>query len=305
MKKPLSFGEILDQTFRIVKTNFGSLFMISFLVMAPILIIQSIMLALSGRDLFSSIDPNESFFDQILNDPYVQGYELGYAAGDLFQESLILLSSLLVIFATPLIAGATVWGGVKHARDGESFMAKDMLKKASKRYWPLLGGTFLLGLIIFGIMFAFFMFVFLTLLVMIPLQPIAGIPILILLIIGFILGAGLLFTRWSLYLPATLFERVAPGLAKSWRLTKRQTWKFFGMFIVLAIIIGIFSSIFELLLGWLGDSVLYQLLYNFLTMITSIIFTVGYSVMYFDARVRQEATDLKDMIDEYDVTERP
>ncbi len=77
------------------------------------------------------------------------------------------------------------------------------------------------------------------------------------------------------------------------------------MFIVLAIIIGIFSSIFELLLGWLGDSVLYQLLYNFLTMITSIIFTVGYSVMYFDARVRQEATDLKDMIDEYDVTERP
>ncbi len=73
--------------------------------------------------------------------------------------------------------------------------------------------------------------------------------------------------------------------------------------IVLLIISTIISSILQLPLFFLGNSVLFHLLTNIISLISSIVFTVGYAVMYLDASVRQEGTDLKEMIKEYEVTE--
>ncbi|MGP4039986.1 hypothetical protein ACTWP4_08850 [Gracilibacillus sp. D59] len=294
--KPLGFGEILDQTFRIIKSNFKSLFMITFFVMVPIYALQALIFSLTGRDLIVSGDSGQTLIDQLLS-----GAES--VTNTTIQEDLIAtLVNLLTMFAMPILAGAITWA-VKHAREGKDLSAKGMIKKTLPRYWPLLGSTLLFALITFALLVPCFIVIALTSVSFMFTNPIISIVIMILFFLGVFIGLGLLLTRWSLYLPSVLFENVAPGLTKSWRLTKKQTWKFFGLFIILFIITGIISSVLQLPLIFLGNSVLFQLLTNIISLITSIVFTVGYAVMFFDSSVRQEGTDLKEMIKEYEVTE--
>ncbi len=294
--KPLGFGAILDQTFRIIKSNFKPLFMITFFVMVPIFALQSLILSLTGRDLIVSGDPGQNLIEQLITGA-------DSVVNTTIQEDLIsAFVNLLILFATPILAGAITWA-VKYARDGKDLLAKEMIKKTLPRYWPLLGSTLLFGLITFALLLPCFIIIGLTSVTFMFVDPIFGFGIMMLFSLGIFIGLGLLLTKWSLYLPAVLFDEVAPGLSKSWRLTKKQTWKFFGLFIVLFIITTIISSILQLPLIFLGNSVLFQLLTNVISLITSIVFTVGYAVMYLDASVRQEGTDLKEMIKEYEVTE--
>ncbi|SFL94816.1 hypothetical protein SAMN04487943_105224 [Gracilibacillus orientalis] len=295
--KPLGFGEILDQTFRIIKSNFKSLFMITFLVMVPIFALQAFILSLIGRDLIVSGDSGQNLIDQLLT-------SAESVTSTSFQEDLLTgFVNILILFATPVLAGAITWA-VKYAREGNNLIAIKMIRKALPRYWPLLGSTLLFSLILFGLLLLSFMAIAL---ISVPLMmmdmPIIGFGIIMLFSLGVFIGVGLLIIRWSLYIPAVLFDKVAPGLGKSWQLTKKQTWKFFGLMIVLLIISTIISSILQLPLFFLGNSVLFHLLTNIISLISSIVFTVGYAVMYLDASVRQEGTDLKEMIKEYEVTE--
>ncbi|MGN8647166.1 hypothetical protein ACTNEO_15385 [Gracilibacillus sp. HCP3S3_G5_1] len=294
--KPLGFGEILDQTFRIIKGNFKPLFMITFFVMVPIFVLQALILSLTGRDLIISGNPGQSLFEQL-----VTGAES--VATTTLQEDLVsMLVNFLILLAAPILAGAITLA-VKNAREGNDLMAKNMIKQALPRYWPLLGSTMLFGLIIFGLLIPPFMIIGIVGALFMFIDPILGFGIILLTSLAIFIGVGLLVTRWSLYLPAVLFDKVAPGLSKSWRLTKKQTWKFFGLFIVLFIITTIISSILQLPLIFLGNSVLFHLLTNIISLISSIVFTVGYAVMYFDSSIRQEGTDLKEMIKEYEVQE--
>ncbi|WP_018932098.1 hypothetical protein [Gracilibacillus lacisalsi] len=294
--KPLGFGEILDQTFRIIKSNFKSLFTITFLVMVPLFALQAFILALSGRDFIISGDPGQSLVDQL-----VTGADS--VVNTTLQEDFIsMFVDLLMVFAIPVLAGAITWA-VKNAREGKDIFAKEMISKTLPRYGPLLGSTMLFGLITFGILLpCFFVIGFISVFLSF-IHPILTFGFVMLSSLGIFIGVGLLLTKWSLYLPAVLFNNVAPGLSKSWRLTKKQTWKFFGLFIVLLIITTIISGILQLPLIFLGNSVLAHLLTNIISLISSIVFTVGYAVMYFDATVRQEGTDLQEMIKEYEVTE--
>lgn len=297
INRPLGFGEILDQTFRMLKSNFKTLFAITFLVSVPVLAIQAIILSLTGRDFFTTLNSGQNLLEQ-----FVQGSET-VATSTIQEDLLTIFSSMFFIFALPVLAGAIILT-VKHTREGEKPAAKEMIKGSLPRYWPLFWSSVLYMIIISAILFPSFVIIILIGTLFIMVDPIIGTFVMLLLGLGLFVGAGLLFTRWSLYLPAVLFEKVAPGLGKSFRLTKRQTWKFFGLIIVLMIITSIISFVLQIPLMLLGDSVLFNLLTNLISMITSMIFVVGYSVMYFDASVRQEATDLKAMINEYDVPEQ-
>ncbi|WP_058306023.1 hypothetical protein [Gracilibacillus massiliensis] len=296
--KPLGFGEILDQTFRIIKTQFKTLFMITFLIMVPVFALQALILSLTGRDLITSSDPGQSLIDQIVTNAD------SFANSTVQEDFTSSLVNLIIIFATPLIAGAIIWT-VKLTRESkEALFAKDMIKRALPRYWPMFWSTLLIFLILFALLIPVFMLIGISSVMFMFIDPIFGAIMMFVISIAIFIGIGLLFTRWSLYLPAILFEKVAPGFSKSWRLSKRQTWKFFGLFIVLLIITGIITTVLQLPLIFLGNSVLAHLLMNITSLVTSIVFMVGYGVMYFDATTRQEATDLKEMISEYDVTER-
>ncbi|SHN31201.1 hypothetical protein [Gracilibacillus kekensis] len=296
--KPLGFGEILDQTFRIIKTRFKTLFMITFLIMVPVFALQALILSLSGRDLITSSDPGQNLLDQIVTNAD------SFANSTVQEDFTSMFVNLILIFATPLIAGAIIWT-VKLTRESkDTLFAKDMIKRAMPRYWPMFWSTLLIGLMLFGFIIIVFMLTGLSSIMFMFIDPIFGVIMMFTISTLMFIGVGLLFTRWSLYLPAILFEKVAPGLSKSWRLTKRQTWKFFGLFLVLFIITGIITTVLQLPLIFLGNSVLFYLLTNIISIVTSIVTIVGYAVMYFDSTTRREATDLKEMISEYDVTER-
>ncbi|MDX8046384.1 hypothetical protein SH601_10365 [Gracilibacillus sp. S3-1-1] len=293
--KPLGFGEILDQTFRIIKSNFKPLFAITFFIMIPIFALQALILSLTGRNLVIGGEERNDFFEQILSNTE------SITATTTFQDMTDLLLNMLVWIVIPVLAGAITWA-VKYAREDKKIEATDMIKKTFKRFWPLLGSSILIGIITFFLFIPIFIVLFIAFIVIfgMDINPVIGFFLGMFSIVAIFICIGLLVTRWSLYLPAVLFEKVAPGLGKSWHLTKKQTWKFFGLIIVLSIISGIISTILEIPLVFLGNSVLYQLLSNIITLISSIVFTVGYAVMYFDATVRQEGSDLKEMIKDYD-----
>ncbi|MFK4996927.1 hypothetical protein ACI2OX_03375 [Bacillus sp. N9] len=44
---------------------------------------------------------------------------------------------------------------------------------------------------------------------------------------------------------------------------------------------------------------LLSIIINLATIFTTLILSVGFAVMYFDLKIRHDADDLKDMIDEY------
>ncbi|WP_130859184.1 hypothetical protein [Gracilibacillus phocaeensis] len=294
--KPLGFGEILDQTFRIIKSNFKELFMISFWVIIPIIVLQTLLLTLTGRSFIFGGDIGEGAFNQLIN-----GAE-SIATTSPIDDLTSSLISLLILFALPILGGGIIWT-VKYAREGQKPVAKEMIKKALPRYWPMFWSTLLIVLIVFAAIFFPILIVAFIIGMFLVIEPIMGAIMAILLGLGFFIGLGLLFTRFTLFLPAVLFEKVAPGLGKSWHLTKKQTWKFFGLFIILSIITSVISMIISIPLTFLGDSVLYHVLSNVFSLVTTIIFIVGYAVIYFESTIRQEGTDLKSMIDEYHTSE--
>ncbi|WP_163539419.1 hypothetical protein [Gracilibacillus sp. YIM 98692] len=298
LHKPLGFGGILDQTFTIIKSHFKPLFLISFLISVPIYLIHAIILALDGKNLLIGAQPAQNFFNQITNniDSFTQTTWVEDISG--------FVSFILILFATPLIAGATIHG-IQKVRSGETFTAKEMIKMAMPRYWPMFWSLLLISLIVMGIVFIPIFLIGITIAILAVAEPVIAIIAGILISLGTFIGSGLLLSRWSLFLPCVLFDKVAPGLSKSWRLTKKQTWKFFGLFILLFIITSIISSVLQIPLVFLGNSIVSQFLTNVISMVTNIVLLVGYAVMYFDASLRYDATDLKEMIQDYDTTEQP
>ena len=109
-----------------------------------------------------------------------------------------------------------------------------------------------------------------------------------------------LFTKMSLFFAAVTYEKVAPGISKSWRLTKGRFWPTLGLYLVFYILIMITASIINMVMTLiLGSSVVASLIYYLVTIVTTLIFFVGYSLLYMDLKVRNEADDLKGMIDSY------
>mgnify|MGYP001408394676 CR=1 FL=1 len=291
-QQPLSFGKILDQTFRIIRSYFKPIFLITFYVMIPVLALQAIILALSGHAMLIAEDSIQNIWSATVYE--LEMYE-EYSFANVIGQYL---SYIPLIFATPLLVGG-ISHVVKRARAGEPAEAVEMLKMTMPRYWPLLGSTLLFGIIVFGITFGAILIGGVLTAITALVSPVFAVLLGILLFIGGAIGIGLLTVKWMLYLPATLFEKVAPGLGKSWRLTKRQAWKFFGIYIILTILSSIIIGMFQLPTMFLGSSIVSYLWTNFISLISSIILAVAWAVMYFDASLRQDAADIQDLVDTY------
>ncbi|GAA0312146.1 hypothetical protein GGQ92_001964 [Gracilibacillus halotolerans] len=294
IQRPLSFGKILDQTFRIIRGYFKPIFLIVFYIMIPVLALQAIILAVTGHKMLIGDDSIQNIWSATATELDM------YADYNPIRDFGYFLSMAPIFFATPLIVGA-ISHVVKRARAGEPAEAVEMIKLTFPRYWPLLGSTLLFGIIAFSIVFAsIFAGAFLVAFLAIESAYVIAILLALLMIVGGFIGYGLLFTRWILYLPATLFEKVAPGLGRSWRLTKRQTWKFFGIYVILTILSSIIIGALNFLPAlFLGTSIIGNLWTNFVSLISSIILAVAWAIMYFDASLRQDAADIQDLVDTY------
>jgi hypothetical protein len=299
--KPKRFGEILDHTFRLSKNRFKEFFLIFLVLLGPVYLLQALIELAAGVSFFRTVGTGETWFDGIVNSFSGEfnaepGQEVNLAA-----EMGTGLIGLITVILTP-IAQAAILFSLNHMRKNENYSVKLVLKEAFSRFWPIIGSSILFYLIVFGLIFipvvsGLFAGVFGVAF----LEPGVGIIITaILLFLALALVIAYLLTRWSFYLGAAAIEQDAPGLGRSWRLTKKRVFTIIGLYIVFGLIIGIVNTAFELTFGLvLGNSVLYGMIINVVTLFTTMLGAIAFGVIFFDLKTRHDADDLNEMIDDY------
>ncbi|KGX90655.1 MFS transporter [Pontibacillus marinus] len=309
--KPKSFSEILDHSFRIVKQNFSSLFLLVLILLGPLYLIQSIFMLASGTSFFRQTGEG-TFLENFLQN--AEGTGAPGTTGAPFPANIdnlgliIAYAVIMPIIAMVLyiLAQSSIILATKKIQNQESWTNGEVIKQAMSRFWPLLGSSLLFVLMVFG---AFLVFVLVMTLVGGGMQgaPMAGAMVTIFIIIlALFAGFAYLFTKMSVFFAAVTYEKVAPGIAKSWRLTKGRFWQTLGVYVVFYILISITGAIINMVMTLLlGSSVVASLVSYLVTIITTLIFFVGYSILYMDLKVRNEADDLKEMIDSYKTETTP
>ncbi|MGM0843606.1 MAG: hypothetical protein ACQEUT_01415 [Bacillota bacterium] len=309
LNRPKGFGEILDQTFRLSKNKFVDFFMILLILLGPIYLLQALFELMAGTSFFRQVGEGDDWFTQM-----VSTFE-GNAPEMVEQNTNVLLelgTSLLglISMALSLVASAAILYSVNHIRKDEEFSVGGVIKQGFSRFWPLVGSGIVYGLIVVGIIILPIIFIGFSGVFMFGFSEaftadslagsITSVIIFLLILLAVAVGIGYLLTRWGFYLGVVAIDKEAPGIGKSWNLSKGQGWKVLGVFIVLFLITGVVTIALEFTLGaFLGNSVLFNLLYNVITLITTIITSVGFAVMFFDLKIRNEAEDLQDMIQDY------
>ena len=294
--RPKSIGALLDQTFRMSKNNFSTFFMIMLIVIGPIVVMNAFISFLTGSSFFRDVAGGSSFLEQLANTID----ESTYGTTTLAQDLGTLLVGLVTIVLYPIAYVAIIYT-IEAIKNQEEYTVGSVIKKAFSRFWPIFGSSLLFVVIAIGIVFVPILFIVMITVVGALVNPIVGIIMYIILILA--LGGVVTYflTRWGLFLSAVAFEPCAPGLGRSWNLTRKNFWRTFGLLVVIGAITFVISAVFELLFtALLGYSVLYSILINMLSIITTIFFSVGYALIYFDLKLRNDGDDLMDMIENYE-----
>lgn len=298
-KKPKGAGEILDHTFSLSKSNFKNFFMVLLILMGPVYLLEAIIELVSGTSFFKESGSGSSF-EQMLSS--FNGDPQTVNPDSLGADSGILLVALLGFLVFP-IAEAAILIAVNHIQKKEEYTVKMLIRQAFSRFWPILGSNLLFGLINFALFFIPIIIIAFMGYSLFEINMALGISAAIIISIGFLLGLALLIIRWSFYFAAVALEKKSPGLKRSWRLSRKRTWKLLGLYLVFLFITSALSAGVQMSFGiLLGDSVLTSIISNVVSLVTTMFFTVGYAVMYFDLKIRHDADDLKEMIDDYNTT---
>lgn len=294
---PKGFGEILDHTFHLTKNRFKDFFMILLIFMGPVYLVQAILQLSSGTSFFREVGSGGAWYEQILTSFEESGT---FDSSSLGADIGIIIIGIVSAILAP-VAEAAILFTINYVRRNEEYTVGSVIKQAFSRFWPIMGSSILFGLISLGIIIVPLTIVGVTgFVVGTSVNPIGGILLGVVLFLGFALGVGLLLTRWSFYFGSVVIDKVSPGLGRSWRLSRKRTWVLMGLYIVFYFIISSISFGVQMTFGMvLGNSVLLTLITNLVTLITTMIFSVGYGVMYLDAKTRHDADDLKEMIEEF------
>jgi hypothetical protein len=294
---PKDFGEILDHTFQLTKNRFKDLFMILLIFMGPVYLFQAILQLLSGTSFFREVGSGGAWFEQILSSFEETGtFDSSSLGADI---GLIVVGLISAILAP--VAEAAILFTINHVRKNEDYTVGSVIKQAFSRFWPMIGSSILFFLITIGIIIIPLAIVgVIGGVVATMVNTVLGILLGVVLFLGFAVGIGLLLTRWSFYFGSVVLDKDSPGLGRSWRLSRKRTWALMGLYIVFYFIISSISFGVQMTLGIvLGNSVLLTLISNLVTLVTTMIFSVGYGVMYLDLKTRNDADDIKEMLEDY------
>jgi hypothetical protein len=302
--KPRSFGEILDLTFLVLRKHFAKIFSIMLILAGPILLVQAMAMFSGGLPFLPGGGANTfSTFDEFLMTFESTGMTEALATvGGMELVILIITLFLLIIILLP-VAMASIMILTGRVKTGEPIEIGSIIKQAFSRFWAMLGGSIVYFLVTFGLIivpaiifplvFALGAFDFGPFLIVIS----------VLLGLCYLFGVVYLMTRWGFYFTALVFEKVSPGLTRSWRLTRGQFWRLLGLYIVLNIIVSILTTGLQIVSDMvLAGSIIGYLLYTLISAISYLIMNVAYAVIYFDLRVRNDATDLQEMVESFEPT---
>ena len=287
IEKPLRFSEILDLTFSIFKNHFGKMLLITLLFIGPVYLFQLLALFFEIPDAVQIVIP-------------------------------ILLS----FFSMP-IATASLIIAVDRIRKNTPIELASIFRQAFQRYFALIGGTVVYTLVFIGLFIVigliagiyFFsvtgMDVIESLMQGDPsmLAGLEGLEVHFIVIAVFFLISGFFLTylsaRLSFYFPAVVFEKVSPGLRKSWKLTKGNFWRLIGLLSVFTVLLLIVAMVLLGLPGLFLSPTVISILDRLVNLLFTIISGIAYAVIYFDLRVRNEGADLQEILASYNDGDQP
>ncbi|QFT89098.1 hypothetical protein FIU87_10610 [Bacillus sp. THAF10] len=295
LSQPKTFGEILDQTFRICKQKFGTFFLILLGLVGPVYLLDALIQLWAGKGFIRDLSGEGSWLDQMANSFDVNAQ----ANTTLGQDAASSLTSLILLFVYPVAYGAILFG-VHQLKSNDELSAMDLVKKTFGRFFPIIGSTLLFYVIAFGMFVAAILIIVFSTISFFVGDFLIGMIFIIAFSIAILLVISYFLTRWSFFFGSSLLDKSSPGLGRSWHLTRGQSFKMMGLYFIFFLITTAISLAIEATFSmFLGFSVLLVLIIGLTKLFTTLIFAVGYSVMYLDLKVRHDADDLKEMIDDY------
>ena len=285
--RPLNLGDILDGAFKLFVANWRTILLVAGLFIVPL----QLLAAYLQRDLLGG------GFLEIFTDPTAAEafLETGGGTGE---DGAILLSVVNGVLLTPLVTGAVAAVVAASYLGGETTTGA-ALSSAVRRWWALTA-SWLLLLVVTGLPFA-------VAGALIAAAAVIGLPVALVVLVGILLVLGAIAaalavcTLFAAAVPAVVVERLGPlqGLARSWRLLRPRLLPVAGTLVVTALLVMVISmaiggvpQFLGLLVGGLGwllvaaGSILAGL-------VTTPLFAIVLTLLYFDGRVRQEGLDLR------------
>lgn len=235
--RPLGLGDMLDGAFRLVRFNPGATVGAAVLVAA---VAQAIPLVVTAVMTFSgdSLD----YFGRSLEDPnYVPGN--AEIVGMVAAFGSLLVGSVLQAFGTILVSGMI--SHVAHAAAiGKKLSLAQAWAATHGNRWRLIGLAALF-VVLYLLTFALAAVPVVALAILVD-NPVPAILVGLLMVLLLIVASIFVSVRFYLLaIPALMLENVGiiGAVRRAWRLSARQFWRIFGIWLLTAIIAGFASQI--------------------------------------------------------------
>lgn len=287
---PMTLPDILDGAFKLLRANARTVLTITAVFVVPIQVVSAFL----QRDLFGG----QSFTD-FVSDPSTADATDATNAGDVAATLVALAATVLVL---PFVAGA-VSRVVAASYLGQAVEAGEALRAAGRRWWSLVASWILVHLLE-----ALVWVVAVVVAVAMIAAGVEGWPALVGL--GLLALAGLpwmvVAMAWCVAVaPAIVVEDLGPvaGVRRSIGLLKPRTWAT----VAVALVGGFLASILGQVLGVVpqtiglgiggdrGGWVLLAIGGVLTSIVTTPLVAIISTLVYFDARIRQEGFDLEMM----------
>jgi hypothetical protein len=258
---PMSLSDILDGAFKLWKANLSTLVVIAAVFVVP--------LQLAAAFAQRNANGGRGILD-VINDPTLAQTNNGPNNGTLVAAGLALLAAA---FTTPFIAGA-ISRVVAASYLGHQEGPGPALRATGRRFWALLGSWWLW-------------------------HPLEWIGFLFCIFPGIVV-----MTMFVLVAPAIVVETLGPvqGMRRSWRLVRPRFWAVMGTMLLgglIAYMLGnILATPFTVLALFIGlhwGWILVGIGGVLTALVTTPIVAIVATLLYFDARIRNEGFDLQVM----------
>ena len=305
--RPLGVGEILDGAISYMRRDPKTVLGISAIIASASALMQFALYSGMGR-----------WFDSVLSNPALSesGNPSSEDVSGLVGGFAALAGAFLLVWAITFLLSVLATGMLTTAMGravlGQPVSTSDVWQRARERFWPLLGLTLLVGLVLVG---AGAGGTLVAVAVGAVLEQVAnGLGILVGLLLGL---ATVLVTIWLaiklLLAPVALVLEgvgVTTAMRRSYRLTAGAWWRTFGIYLLAAIIAAVVAQVITVpfsLIGGIGSVTTgsganpFTTSQAFVTALATLVsqtvvvpFSAGIvALLYIDRRIRREALDIE------------
>lgn len=288
---PATIVELLDRTFKIYRDNFMSFVGLVAAVTVPVSVLTlagSLWLTdsmrKSGFDIAEFSSPGAS--SRLSSNPSALNALLGQLLG--FFAFL-----LVIILISAFVQGVLVNGPLTYIASesnlGRKITIGEAFRAARSRF-----GTLASGLLVFY-------------LIMFMVCVLVGLSVFVFFLCGLAPGIAVYIgiTLYAFLIPVLVLERVGTleGLSRAWALAKARFWPMFGLFVLVTLITYLISVALNVVnnlitrggisaANFTTATIIQTVLQSLTTIFIEPILPIGFTLMYYDARVRLEGLDI-------------